>query len=338
MHTKKWTHTWVFYHLLFWASTTISLLYDIIEYFPYDPFAYSASVIIRIALLAGLVYGNLYVLIPVFYSKNKLLYWTFLLLLIGLFVLSYRFVYFSTTQMVSEVPTPFWRGAVTRLTTAIRFLLISVFLKFIQDWFYQEKKISEMTNLQLTTELHYLRSQINPHFLFNTLNNIYSLTLQKSDKAPEVVLRLSEMMEYMLVKNDESKVLLEKEINNLVNYLEIERIRQGNNATIEFEALGDIKGKRIIPMLLLPLLENAVKHGVNKAVVGAYLKANLQQIGNKLTFRVENNNSAVKDDNQNGIGLVNLRKRLNLFYKNTHHFHIEQDDEKYIATLQLELS
>ena len=306
---------------------------------PFDPFGFFASVIIRLCLSAGLLYGNLYFLIPVVFKRSKLLYWVLLLAAIVLFVITYRSVYLITTKFVWEVPTELWVKTINRLFAAFRFLLTSVFLKFIQDWFLQEKKINEITTAQLSTELHYLRSQVNPHFLFNTLNNIYSLTLKKSDKAPEVVLRLSEMMEYMLNDTSEEKVSVEKEVKNLSNYLEIERIRQGNNATIEFSISGDYHNKKIMPLLLLPLLENAVKHGINQTITGGYLIAKLNVMNQHLVFTVENNKATTnKEDKRVGIGIQNLMKRLDLLYKGKHQLQIDDTPEKYKVELVVTLS
>lgn len=256
-----------------------------------------------------------------------------------LFILFYKATYFTTTWPVSEVPVDFWTRIINRLSVAIRLLLFSLFAKFIQDWFLQEKKIIEITTVQLTTELQYLRSQINPHFLFNTLNNIYGLTLKKSEKAPEVVLRLSEMMEYMLYESDGLKVPLEKEMKNLSNYLEIERIRQGNNAVIKFEVTGELSGKQIAPLLFLPLLENAVKHGINKSIADAFLKSKLEVTDQQITFTVENNNprqtEAAKRD---GIGIQNFKKRLELFYKDSYQLKIDEDKDRYKVELTIMLS
>lgn len=339
INRNNWTHSWVFYHILFWTSIAFSLAYDIIEYLPYDPIGYFLSIVIRMALSAGLLYGNLYFLIPKVFNRNKLIYWLLLILITVLFILLYNTTYFTTTRVVSEVPIDTWPRIMNRLIIAIRFLLFSLFLKFIQDWFYQEKKINDITANQLTTELHYLRSQINPHFLFNTLNNIYGLTLKKSEKAPEVVLRLSEMMEYMLYESDGVKVPLEKEMKNLSNYLEIERIRQGNNAVINFEVTGELSGKQIAPLLFLPLLENAVKHGINKSIADAFLKSKLEVTDQEITFTVENNNprqtEAAKRD---GIGIQNLKKRLELFYKDSYQLKIDEDKERYKVELTIMLS
>ncbi len=339
LNRKNWTHSWVFYHILFWASIAFNLAYDIIEYLPYDPIGYFLSVVIRMALSAGLLYGNLYFLIPKVFNRNKLIYWLLLILMTVLFILFYNTTYFTTTRVVSEVPIDTLPRIMNRLIIAIRFLLFSLFLKFIQDWFWAEKKISEITTTQLTTELHYLRSQINPHFLFNTLNNIYGLTLKKSEKAPEVVLRLSEMMEYMLYESDGVKVPLDKEIKNLSNYLEIERIRQGNNAVINFEVTGEFHGKQIAPLLFLPLLENAVKHGINKSIGGAFLEARLSVAGEQLTFTVENNNPVPEmTTKRDGIGIQNLKKRLELFHRDLYRLQIDDGKDRYKVELTIMLS
>ena len=177
-----------------------------------------------------------------------------------------------------------------------------------------------MTMEKLRAEVNYLRAQINPHFLFNTLNNLYGLSLQQSPKTPELIIRLSRMMDYMLYEVEGTKVLLQRDLENLLNYIEMERIRQGNNALIYYDVEGEISNQLIEPLLFLPLVENAFKHGVNQIIEGAYLEVKVIIKEDHLSFTVKNNYKAGKDRDQvhQSLGLVNLRKRLELFYPGKH--------------------
>jgi two-component system, LytTR family, sensor kinase len=338
---NRWTRTWGFYHILFWAFITITFLWDIIEYAPYDLTGYLSSVFIKVFLLICLTYNNLFFLIPKIYPRSKLLYWALLVISIALFVILYKSVYFMTTDKVGELydqaPIDVYIG---RSFMAIRYLLISLFFKFLQGWFEQEKKISQIKVDQLSTELKYLRAQINPHFLFNTLNNLYGLALKKSDKTPEIIMRLSEIMDYMLYESIESKVPLKKDVDNLVNYVEIEKIRQGNNAKINFTISGEINTQKIIPLLLLPLMENGFTHGVNREPANAYLEANLEITQTAIELTVSNNRSdlPITNDKGHGIGLQNLKKRLSLFYPKKHELTIIEKADNFTAFLKIELT
>jgi two-component system, LytTR family, sensor kinase len=337
----KWAKNWIFYHIILWVSVAITLFWDIIEYAPYDIIGYVSSVVIRVGLMMSLTYGNLYFLIPKIFPKSKGLYWSLLLLSIFLFVIVYKPLYFITTDKIYEINQPQPVDAYfSRTFIAIRYLLISVFLKFLQGWFQQERKISQIKVDQLSIELKLLRAQVNPHFLFNTLNNLYGLALKKSDKTPEIILRLSDMMDFMLYEVNEVKVFLKKDVDNLINYVEIEKIRQGNNARINFTTTGDIKMQKIIPLLMLTLLENGFKHGVNRMPAHACLEAHLTVYPASIEFIVTNNKepNPVTSDTNHGIGLQNLRKRLTLFYPKKHVLTIDEGIDSFKAFLKIELT
>lgn len=333
----KWTKHWIFYHLVFWIFTFFSFCWDLREYMTVDPLGYWASVIIKVGLLAVMVYVNLILLIPHVYSKSLSLYWISIVILIVLFVLLYRGSYFITTKEVYEVFIP---PAIdqnfNKTFIAIRYLIFSMLFNFLRGWFDQEKKLNQIKLDQISTELKLLRAQVNPHFLFNTLNNLYSLALNKSDKTPGLILRLSDMMEYMLSESSDSKVLLKKDVDNLLNYIEIERIRQGNNSKIEIAVSGDLQGKKIVPLLLMPLLENAIKHGINTLQHDGYIESKLIIEKDSLFFEIKNNFSPTKVNDHAGIGLKNLRSRLQFFYPKHHLLELNQTDSEYTALLKID--
>ncbi|MBP6796178.1 MAG: histidine kinase, partial [Saprospiraceae bacterium] len=163
----------------------------------------------------------------------------------------------------------------------------------------------------------------------------YSLALKKSDKTPGLILRLSDMMEYMLSESVDSKVLLQKDIENLINYLEIEKIRQSNHAIIEMTIQGDLQGKKIVPLLLMPLVENAIKHGINTLQHNAYLKAELTITDESLEFIIKNNFSIPKPSYSTGIGIKNLVSRLDLLYPDVYSLKISESGNEYTAVLKI---
>lgn len=194
----------------------------------------------------------------------------------------------------------------------------------------------ELDTQNQTSEQALLRSQINPHFLFNTLNNIYSLVYQKSEAAPNAVMKLSEIMRYMLYDTSSDKVFLEKEIQYLQSFIELQLLRLKNRDFVSFEIKGDLKGKQIAPMLLIPFVENAFKHG-SKAVSMPGIIIKLNSTPDYLAFEVKNtkNKSGIKDSS-GGIGLANVRRRLDLIYHSNYSLKINEDDDKFEIDLVIQ--
>lgn len=204
------------------------------------------------------------------------------------------------------------------------------------NWFKSEKHRKELESKQLSAELSFLRMQVNPHFLFNSLNSIYSLALKNSEHTPEATLKLSEMMRYMLyeTEDEEHKVRLDKEIDYLSNYIGLQKIRFSQSLQVEFGVIGNTKGKKIVPLILIPFVENGFKHGVlNDATFPLQIQIIIE--GDKLIFMVKNKKSVHNKDATGGVGLENVKKRLKLLYPGKHNLSIDQDDEKYKTELTL---
>jgi LytS/YehU family sensor histidine kinase len=219
------------------------------------------------------------------------------------------------------------------------YILTSFLLFSLQEKQQQKERLDQVELEKLGTEIKYLRAQINPHFLFNTLNNLYGLSLERSEKTPEIILKLSQIMDYMLYESNDLKVYLKKDINNIENYIDIERIRQGNNAGILFEVKGEISNQVIVPLILLPLVENAFKHGVNTIIKGAYMHVSIEVNGADLSIDVKNNfKKSGDEESREGIGLSNLQQRLDLFYPDAHTMEVEATNDDYHVNLKLRLS
>ncbi|MEM6698835.1 MAG: histidine kinase [Bacteroidota bacterium] len=208
---------------------------------------------------------------------------------------------------------------------------------FLAKQYLQFKNRAERVEKEkVKAELDFLKAQINPHFYFNTLNNLYGLALLKSDKAPNAILKLSEIMEYVIYDARTERVPLEKEIEYLKNYVELERLRLEENAKVQFEIEGEGKGLQIAPLLLLPLVENAFKHGtINAEKVDIEIRIQIDEKEGNLTLSVKNYFET--SDRKAGLGIENLRKRLDLMYLNTYDLRQMREGDFYISILKLQL-
>ncbi|UBM62092.1 histidine kinase [Candidatus Sulfidibacterium hydrothermale] len=223
---------------------------------------------------------------------------------------------------------------------AVVMVLMSFFVSTItretEAWYHQEKERKELEKQQLLSELSFLKSQVNPHFLFNSLNGIYALAIKKSDKTPDAILQLSELMRHMLYESDKEQVDLEKETAYLENYIQLQKLRLPPEVQIHFQAEGNLSGKKIAPMLFIPFIENAFKHGVDTN--GGNIQIKLQVKENRLSFDMMNRISKAQNkDTVSGIGLANVRKRLDLLYSGRYHLEIKESNGNFIVHLHLNL-
>ena len=205
---------------------------------------------------------------------------------------------------------------------------VAISAKLIKDWYVDQQIQKRLTSEKVAAELKFLKAQINPHFLFNTLNNLYGLTLKNSSRAPEVVMRLSQLMHYMTYDSNQDRVPLEKEIEHLRNYIELERLRYGDKLKLTFALSGDLQGRYIAPLLILPFVENAFKHGASELTDEAWMNLKLMVSENNMTFEIANNKQpfAIKKRNDVGIGMKNVLKRLDLIYPSQYDLQIQEED------------
>ncbi len=199
----------------------------------------------------------------------------------------------------------------------------------------------ERHHAALQAELDFLKGQIHPHFLFNTLNNLYALTLSNSPKSPNIVMGLSEILRYMLYECNVEHVDLKKDVEVLESYILIEKIRYEDRLDLSFTKTGEINGYQIAPLLLLPLVENAFKHGVSEKVGEAWVNIDLSVKGNLLKFKVANSKAEKIDQtaakHYGKIGLENVRKRLQIIYPKAHEIKIFDEEELFVAILEINL-
>ena len=212
-------------------------------------------------------------------------------------------------------------------------------IRLVKVWYLKQEAYQQIDREKLQAELQLLKSQIHPHFLFNTLNNLYSLTLQKSDHSPTIVVKLSELLRYMLYDCNAPEVLLTKEIEFIRNYIGLEQLRYGERLDMSINISGDCEHKLIAPLLLIPFLENAFKHGTSEQLEQAWMHVELSVQDTTLTFKVINSREASEHDTTyvGGIGLQNVRKRLQLLYADRHELRIIAKEETFMIVLTLAL-
>lgn len=318
----------VFFHLIFWfvmyldqwlSLTGITASYDDWELILW-PFLMDVT----------LVYLNLYVLIPYLLMKRQLLWY---ILLTVLSILTMVAVDYSIFDYECEDCFVWEAVLFSTLIPTLTLLGTAIAVKVFKFYLKSQARLQELENTNLKTELSYLKNQINPHFLFNALNNIYVLSRKRPDEAPEAILLLSDLLRYQLYDCVQEKVALKDEIEYLQNYLQLDKLRK-SNAKIKFNIKGDVNGKMVAPFLFLPFVENAVKHGINMNGE-SYLNISFD-IDKDIYFRVANSKSQQPTNNTvGGIGLVNVQRRLDLLYPEQHELTIRDEVEHYIVDLHL---
>lgn len=214
-------------------------------------------------------------------------------------------------------------------------MIISGFINIAYRWLIQLTKIKQLENDRLLMELSVLKNQINPHFFFNTLNNLYALSLEHSSQTPEVILKLSEMMRYAIYECKEPKVQLLHEIKYIENYLSLEKIRQDESCEVTFKHHITDHTIVIAPMVLLVFIENAFKHGFGTLVSHAYIHITLHNDEENICFTVKNNFGELKENTKEGLGLDNVKRRLSLLYPGMYKLTIERSEEEFFVQLDL---
>lgn len=313
-------------HVVFWIIS--ASFFCIIFYINSKSFNTSlvAKAIITNIGFAASVYINLYVLIPRFLKKKSYIFYFFwLIVTLSASSLLVQLIIVYPLRNVLHVSEEF-SSFNTNTHSAFFFVtLIYVgifsFFKMVKDWIAMQDlnfKLAKIEKQKLEAELTTLKGQLNPHFLFNSLNNIYSLALVKSDKVPELILKLSDLMRHIIYESREDFISLQKEIEFVDNFIALQKIRVSDQTSIIYEKIGDVPSARIAPLLFEPFIDNAFKHGIPGDIDKDYIRISFDfQQDSSVVFHIENNYSEVEKWNtkHSGIGLQNVKQRLSLLYK-----------------------
>lgn len=304
------------------------------------------NVFSRQILLLAFFYINYYWMLPGLFFKEKKVLYFLASILCFLLILKMPDWLFPFTRgggpSGGMPPGQGMRRQARRLPRMIVLLFEGGIVQFLLLYFSSfllkiNNRLDVIRNEKTRAELSYLKAQINPHFLFNTLNSLYALTLEKSNEAPEAVLKLSGIMRYVVSESIHDFVSLKKEIDYIKDYIALQRLRLSDNVVLDFVIEGSLEGKQIAPMILIPFIENAFKYGVNPDV-DSLIRIHLDAGEHDLQLHVENAivNDNVGDHDKTETGIENARKRLGFLYPDKHKLHIAtRGKESYIVDLKM---
>jgi hypothetical protein len=290
-------------------------------------------------MFAGITYFTIWLYKRLFVTKK---YITYFIVCCGSWIL-YLFVR-VTFQVYYLKNEPAFRYTFSdlffnSLVVVLTYFLFITTCKYFKDGYISQEFEAEKKEQQLTAEINNLKSQIAPHFLFNTLNNLYGLAVEKSDKLPDLMLRLSDLLRHSLYETQKSLIPISDEIGVLKSYINLESVRLEDNLKLEFiNTIPEDASYEIAPLILIVFVENAFKHSklAHSAAVNIYIKTSLENKWFSIT--IKNNYDKENKGSANGIGLINVKRRLDLLYPNQQHeLTINRDDYFYTATLRLQL-
>jgi len=287
-------------------------------------------------------YPLVYWVLPKYLLKEKYLQFG-LLVLVGLiagFFLNYLFRVYIFIPLQDSLgvenfnQNPWSAGSyMASLITAV----VGGISVLFRHWIKKQQQFMQAEKEKVTAELQLLKAQVHPHFLFNTLNNIYSFSLESSPKTPALILKLSSLLSYMLYDCKEDEVLLEKELEVMKNYIDLEKERYGNKIEISLNFEGDIKDQFIAPLLLLPFLENAFKHGTSEQLEKPWLSVDIAVKQHTLKCKIANSKNEFVPVSQHGIGIENVKKRLGFLYPDKHELKVADEGTFFVVSLLIEL-
>jgi len=326
---KKWLK--VLSHLVYWifAWFFLNLLFGYGELLNRLSMYYSLVILL---ITAGVTYWITGYLIPRYLLKGR--YGLFLIYLLFTIIVSLDLELITVMLFLVYENT---REIYSLLAGTYFIVFLSAGIKLTEYWFNEQQRRQAAMKEKVETELKLLKSQIHPHFLFNTLNNIYALALQKSDQAPDAIIKLSELLDYLIYHGENEKVPLAKEIELIDHYIELEKLRYGDRLKASFEKTGYPDNVTIAPVLLLPFVENAFKHGISQSRGKVWLKIHLEISNRSINFHIENSKPGIssKVSIPGGIGLENLKRRLAILYENRHTLEIFDKEDIYSVQLNL---
>jgi len=328
-----------------------ALVWAFLFYMPYITndtvhLSFFVRYLFNLSLLAIFFYVNIHLLIPSLVFKRKVSLYLLIILLIFAIILTLNFLFDISVAEELRAHTRSRhnrsQGYFSRfIPTLFSFLLafgISSSIKMIVEYLKKQKREQDLEHEKLNSELAFLKSQINPHFLFNTLNNLYGLATIGSPSTGQAILKLSDLMRYMLEETQTGRVPLDREITYINNYIELQKLRIPENVEVSVLMTGDFTACTIEPLLLIPFIENAFKHGVSYNET-SFIQIKIELHKNKLTLIVKNSVPSIRSerDSISGIGLKNVIKRLELLYFQQHNLSIKSTEKEYQINLSIDL-
>ncbi len=323
---------WWLRHLCFWCYWYSTFVLQAIGIEQIDPGDTLFPSLADIVSDFSFVYINFFLLIPFLIKKKKMgAYIIASILLIGSYM-TFNYWYFNTAE--SHAETPLFLLIFIEFIGAFEFYLLTTALRFIVEYFYNYEKIIEKEKQKLQMELAYLKSQINPHFLFNTLNNIATLSEIAPERVTPTVIELSNVLRYQLYESEKESVLLSNEIDNLQQNLNLEAMRL-NEAATTLNVEGNPTGIMVAPLIFLPFIENALKHSADPSGISTIdILFDIKE--KNIIFTSKNSKPSIKTKQlAGGLGLKNIKRRLEILYPEKHELKIEETEKEYRVWLSI---
>lgn len=341
MHNTPFFLRYKLHHLLIWML--VFGLWYMLRYEDYSTRERAFKItVLKVADLALLIYITNYLLIPqLLYKKKYLLFGLiFIVIIIGSSIIK---MYLIGKILNNDQLLNFGANLKVRLYDNVipHFFLVTAgaAIKLVVDQIRLQKKMADMAKEKAEAELSFLKSQINPHFLFNSINSVYFLIDKNNADARQALHKFSDMLRYQLYEANGEKILVEKEIDYLKDYVDLQKLRKDENYLVEFNCAPEVKGFFIEPLLLIPFVENAFKHISHKTNQANFVKVHLSSHNGLFEFAVENSkeNGIKLTEKHGGIGLTNVKRRLQLLYPNQHELVIENKNDIYKINFKLKI-
>ncbi|QGY45727.1 sensor histidine kinase [Maribellus comscasis] len=342
-HTPIFLRYRFWWHVLFWV---VVLVVFWLIYAGHRGEYYQEFIINVIQLPAKMIgtYTFIYLILPLATEKRKFVtFGVFVVIHFFLYGIILRASYYFTNPFPGDIDferIPFFD--LTRILTkaASDYVLpgIASAIYFFKRWYIEEQKNKKMAEEKLAAELNFLKAQIHPHFLFNTLNNLYTLTLLKSEEAPDIVLKLSELLDYMIYKSNIRFVPLANELEIVEGYIDLEKMRYSERLELSYSVNGEADKHQIAPLILLPFIENCFKHGASKDRIKPVVDIEINIMSEFLTLKAINSvpEKKGKEEPENeGIGLSNVKRRLELIYPDKYELEINSNNRLFGVELKI---
>ncbi|MEI9920527.1 MAG: sensor histidine kinase [Bacteroidota bacterium] len=326
-------------HVIFWVVTIGFHIYTkayLVEVAGWGQFI--LEILIRDALLAIIIYANFEYLIPALAQQKKfVLYTSGLIVCFGFYVLVKNTHDYYLTVFTGKPPLHFWRYSFYNFSIAMFYMAFSLALYLSKEWYFQRERLRELEVEKLNTELEYLKSQINPHFLFNSLNTIFFQIDKTNHEARNTLTKFSDMLRFQLYECNGHEMVLEKEIVYLKNYVDLQRLRRDDKYKIEFTTSGDSRVFTLAPLLLMPLVENAFKYLSHFPEGNNIVSIHIHNDDQSVEARVRNTKETRIAERREvgGIGLRNLRRRLELQYPDRHELEVNDGKTEFEVILRI---
>jgi len=326
-------------HALFWVFYVLFFGFFYGKY-GNDYSWYFLESLVMVPFLMIATYLTIYLILPYYLKKRKLIPVLFFEITLLFTVTLGERVFL---RIINDLPVVFnelFGVTFLYLFLETNFVVgIAFAIEIVKKWFEQQKEKHEMEKSNLETELNLLKAQLHPHFLFNTMNNLYSLSVERSAKTSEGIAKISELLRSILYDCNEAEIELDKEIKLIENYIDLEKMRYGNRLNLSFNVDGNTTGKKIAPMLFFTFVENCFKHGSSKNPENPFIEIKISAENKKILFFTENNkplnsgNSSKKK--HGGVGLANARKRLDIIYSKKYNLKISDKPDVFKVRLEI---